>query len=75
MRCQLIGAKYKNTNSHTEKALLHLLLMLILKLKDSYLSIGSRASNGAIVLNTAPAVMFTPSPETCTNQLKLFLSH
>ena len=74
MRIHLFGVKCKNTNLLTEKAPLYLLLMLILKFKDSYHSIESRAANSAIVLNAAPAMIFTSSPETCTNHLKLFLS-
>ena len=75
MRIHLFGVKYQNTNLHTEKALLYLLLMLILKLKDSYHFIGSTAANSVpIVSNAAPGVSFTSSPETCTNHLKPFLS-
>ena len=74
MRIHLFGVKCTNTNSHTEKTLLYLLLILILKLKDSYHSIKSRSANGAIALNAAPAMIFTSSPETCTNHFKVFLS-
>ena len=55
MRIHLIEVKCQNTNLRTGKALLYLLLMLILKLKDSYHSIGSRAANSVIVSNAAPA--------------------
>ena len=64
MKIQLFGVKCQNTNLHTEKALLYLLLMLILKLKDNYHSIGSRAANSAIVSNAASAMIFISSPET-----------
>ena len=79
MRIYLLGVKCQNTNVHTEKALLYLLLMLILKLKDSYHSIGSRAANSVPIVSNAasapaPAMSFTSSLETCTNRLKLFLS-
>ena len=75
MKIHLFGVKCQNINLHIEKALLHLLLMLILNLKDSYHSTGSRAVNSVpIVSNSAPAVIVRSSPETCTNHLKLFLS-
>ena len=57
MRIHLFGVKCKYTNLHTEKALSYLLLMLILKLKDSYHSILSRAANSKTVLNAAPAMI------------------
>ena len=76
MKIHLFGVKCQNTNLRTEKVLLYLLLMLILKLKDIYHSIGSRATNSVPIvsnINAAPAMIFTSSPETCTNHLKLFL--
>ena len=75
MRIHLFGVKCQNTNLHTEKVLLYLLLMLILELKDSYHSIEIGAENSVpIVSNTAPAMIVTSSSETFTNHLKLFLS-
>ena len=74
MRIQVYRGKCQNTNLHTEKALLYLLLMLTLKLKDNYHSIVSRAANNAIVSNAASAMSFTSALETCTNHLKQLLS-
>ena len=71
MRIHLFGVKCQNTNLHAEKVLLYLLLMLILKIRDSYHSIGSRTANTPIVSNAAPAMIFTFSLEICTNNLKL----
>ena len=75
MKIHIFGVKCQNTNLHTKKALLYLLLMWTLKLKDSYHFTGSRAANGVpIVSNVASAMIVISLPETCTNHLKLFLS-